>query len=71
MLAVVRNRGRYLFSHPLEVGIVALTPPFFLAAMQSIRVLRLLRLLRLFACEGPQALVFSMEGGAVRGASPC
>ena len=36
MLAVVPNRGRYLFDHPLEVGIVALTPPFFLAAMQSI-----------------------------------
>jgi hypothetical protein len=27
MLAVVPNRGRYLFDHPLEVGIVALTPP--------------------------------------------
>jgi voltage-gated potassium channel len=62
MLAVVPNRGRYLFDHPLEVGIVALTPPFFLAAMQSIRLLRLLRLLRLVRLRGSSSAVFSMEG---------
>jgi hypothetical protein len=62
MLAIVPNRGRYLFAHPLEVGIVALTPPFFLAAMQSIRVLRLLRLLRLIRLRGSSSAVFSMEG---------
>jgi hypothetical protein len=52
MLAVVRDRARYIFDHPLEVGTVILTPPFFLAAMQSIRVLRLLRLLRLLRVPG-------------------
>lgn len=62
MLAVVQNRGRYLFGHPLEVGIVALTPPFFLAAMQSIRLLRLLRLLRLAPLRGSSSALFSTEG---------
>lgn len=62
MLVLVRQRGRYLFDHPLDVGIVALTPPFFLAAMQSIRLLRLLRLLRLVRLRGSSSAVFSMEG---------
>jgi voltage-gated potassium channel len=49
-------------AHPLEAGIVALTPPFFLAAMQSIRLLRLLRLLRLFRLRGSASALFSTEG---------
>ena len=61
MLAVV---GPWTLSlrHPLEVGIVALTPPFFLAAMQSIRVLRLSRLLRLVRLRGSANALFSVEG---------
>jgi voltage-gated potassium channel len=62
MLSLVRRRGRYLFDHPLDVGIVVLTPPFFLAAMQSIRLLRLLRLLRLVRLRGSSSAMFSMEG---------
>jgi hypothetical protein len=41
MLALVSRRGRWLLDHPLEVAIVVLTPPFFLGAVQGIRVLRL------------------------------
>ncbi|MGA2471631.1 MAG: potassium channel family protein [Solirubrobacteraceae bacterium] len=62
MLAVTRKRGRYLFDHPLDIAIVVLTPPFFLAALQSIRVLRLLRLLRVFRIPGLADRVFSTEG---------
>jgi voltage-gated potassium channel len=46
MLAVVRDRSRYLRHHMLNVGIVLLTPPFLPALLQSLRALRLLRLTR-------------------------
>jgi voltage-gated potassium channel len=62
MLALVPKRGRYLLNHPLEVGIVLLTPPFFLGAVQSIRVLRLLRLMRLLRLAPLSRAVFSIDG---------
>jgi voltage-gated potassium channel len=52
MLAVVPSRWGYIRSHPLDVVIVVLTPPFLSLALQSIRVLRVLPLLRL-ARVGP------------------
>ena len=47
MLAVVPSRSAWLRTHPLEVAIVVLTPPFLPLILGSLRVLRLLRLLRL------------------------
>ena len=47
MLAVVPDRLAWLRSHPLEVAIVVLTPPFLRSAFSAIRVLRLLRFVRL------------------------
>jgi voltage-gated potassium channel len=47
MLSVVENRWQWIRSHPLDVAIVVLTPPFLPAALQATRVFRLLRLLRL------------------------
>src|SRR5436305_3336673 len=40
MLIVVPDRWRWLRTHPLEVAIVVLTPPFLDLAIQSLRVLR-------------------------------
>jgi voltage-gated potassium channel len=47
MLAVVPNRWAWLRTHPLEIAVVVLTPPFLPTVLGSLRVLRLLRLLRL------------------------
>jgi voltage-gated potassium channel len=47
MLWVVPSKRAWLASHPLEVVIVVLTPPFLSPLFQGIRVLRLLRLARL------------------------
>ena len=61
MLAVVRDRKRWLLEHPLEVIIVALTPPFLPDPLQAARLLRLLRLARLFFAAGRAHRVFSAE----------
>src|SRR3954452_25526896 len=47
LLAVTPDRRRWLARHPLDVGIVVLTPPFVSGLVQSIRLLRLLRLVGL------------------------
>ena len=47
MLAVTKARGRWIASHPLELGIVLLTPPFMPVLLQGLRAVRLLRLFRL------------------------
>lgn len=47
MLRVVPDRWRWLRTHPLEVLVVVLTPPFLPAGLASLRLLRLVRLLRL------------------------
>lgn len=65
MLAVVPSRGRWLREHPIEVAIVALTPPFAPALLQGVRGARLLRLLRLLPVLVSARLarrVFSLEG---------
>lgn len=62
LLAVVDNRLRWLASHPLEVAIVVLTPPFLPASLQAARALRLLRLLRLVRVAPLARRVFSLDG---------
>ena len=62
MLAVVPDRWRWIRSHPLDVAIVILTPPFMPAAVQSLRVFRLLRLLRLLKAVQLSRHLFSING---------
>jgi voltage-gated potassium channel len=62
MLRVVPNKRRWLADHPLEVIVVVLTPPFFISAIQPIRVLRLLRLLRLFRLGPLVRHLFTLQG---------
>ena len=62
MLVVSKRRVSWLVHHPLEIGIVLLTPPFVIGAVQTIRVLRLLRLLRLGRLPGLSRAVFSADG---------
>ena len=62
MLALVPNRWRWIRSHPLDVAIVVLTPPFMPAALQSLRVFRLLRLLRLLKAVQLSRQLFSVHG---------
>src|SRR3954447_5050844 len=47
MVAVTPNRWRWARSHPIELVVVVLTPPFLPAALAGARLLRLIRLLRL------------------------
>lgn len=61
MLAVVRDRSRWLREHPLEVMIVVLTLPF-VTAFASLRLLRLLALVRLIRVGQISKRVFSMTG---------
>lgn len=62
MLAVVPDRWRWLRTHPLEVVVVLLTPPFLPASFQAARALRLLRLLRLLRIASFARRTFSLEG---------
>ena len=62
MLAVVPNRRRWLLTHPLDVAIVVLTPPFLTAALTSMRLLRLARLIRLLRVAQLARGAFSLEG---------
>jgi voltage-gated potassium channel len=62
MMVVTKNRWRWIRSHPLEVLIVVLTPPFLPAALQSLRVLRLLRLLRVAITARSLRFYFSISG---------
>jgi voltage-gated potassium channel len=79
MLAVVPDRWRWLRTHPLDLAIVILTPPFLPASLQAARLLRLVRLLalvrgavvlrRLLSTEGVRdaavlALLTVLGGGA-------
>lgn len=47
MLTVVPDRRAWIRSHPLDLAIIVLTPPFASALMQGMRAIRLLRLTRL------------------------
>ncbi len=62
MLAVVPDRWRWLRSHPLEVVIVLLTPPFLPSSLQALRALRILRLLRLLRLAQLARRTFSLDG---------
>lgn len=62
LLAVAPNRRHWLRTHPLDIAIVFLTPPFGPAALQSGRVLRLLRLIRLVRLAKLTRDVFSLDG---------
>jgi voltage-gated potassium channel len=62
MLAIVPDRRRWLRTHPLEVALVVLTPPFLPAALQGARVLRLLRVLRLARALQLARRCFSLDG---------
>jgi voltage-gated potassium channel len=62
MLRAVSDRGAWLRTHPLELAIVVLTPPFLPASLQAARVLRLLRVLRLFKGAMIARRLLSTEG---------
>jgi len=62
MLAVVPDRRAWLRTHPLELAVVVLTPPFLPASLQALRVFRLLRLLRLLRIAKLARRMFSLEG---------
>ncbi len=62
MLVVVPDRLRWLLTHPLEVVVVVLTPPFLPASLQALRVIRVLRLLRLLRLAQVARRSFSLVG---------
>lgn len=62
MLEVVPNRWTWARSHPLDIAIVVLTPPFLPASLQAARVLRLLRVIRLIRAMRAARHVFSLDG---------
>lgn len=62
MLAVVPSRWAWIRSHPLEVFIVLVTPPFVPAGLGATRALRLLRLVRLLRLASLAQRTFSLEG---------
>jgi voltage-gated potassium channel len=65
MLLVVDSRWEWLRSHPLDVVIVVLTPPFVFASLPGLRLLRalrLLRLLRLFRLAPTARRMFTPDG---------
>jgi len=62
MLVVVADRWRWLRTHPLEVIIVVLTPPFLPASLQAARALRLLRVLRVFRLMTVLRKLYTFEG---------
>jgi voltage-gated potassium channel len=45
MLRVVDDRRAWLRSHPVEIAVIVLTPPFLPAGLAAVRLLRLVRLL--------------------------
>jgi voltage-gated potassium channel len=61
-LAAAEDRLRWLRTHPLEIAVVVLTPPFLPSGLQSIRILRLLRLLRLMRIVQLARRLFTLEG---------
>jgi voltage-gated potassium channel len=62
MLVVVSDRWRWLRTHPLEVIIVVLTPPFLPASLQAARALRLLRVLRVLRLMTVLRKLYTLEG---------
>jgi voltage-gated potassium channel len=62
MLVVVPHKWRWVREHPLEVFIVAVTPPFIPGGLQAARALRLLRLVRLLRLASLARRTFSLAG---------
>ena len=62
LLAVTPSRWRWLLHHPLELFIVAATPPFLPASLQAARLFRLFRVLRLLRVLQMTRRLFSPEG---------
>jgi voltage-gated potassium channel len=62
MLSVAPSRWAWLKSHPLEVAVVVLTPPFLPASMQAARIFRLLRLVRLVLTVQRLRVLFTLDG---------
>lgn len=62
LLVVAPDRRQWLISHPLELAIVLLTPPFGPPGLQSARAFRLLRLLRLVRVAKLGRSLFSLNG---------
>jgi len=62
MLVVVPDRWRWLRTHPLEVFIVIVTPPFVPSGLAGARALRLLRLVRLLRLASLSRRAFSLAG---------
>jgi voltage-gated potassium channel len=62
MLSVVPERWQWVRSHPLEIVIVVLTPPFLPSSLQALRALRVLRLLRLLRLAQFARRTFSIDG---------
>lgn len=62
MLVVVSDRWRWLRTHPLEVVVVVLTPPFLPASLQAARALRLLRVLRVLRLMPVLRKLYTFEG---------
>src|SRR5688500_17140577 len=62
MLAIVLDRWRWLRTHPLEVVVVLLTPPFAPSRLQAVRALRLLRLIRVLRVARFARQLSSLDG---------
>lgn len=62
MLAVVPQKWKWVRTHPLEVFIVLVTPPFFPSELAGARALRLLRLVRLLRLASLTRRTFSLAG---------
>jgi voltage-gated potassium channel len=62
MLSVVENRWAWVRSHPLDIAIIVLTPPFLPATLQAARAFRLFRLLRLLKAGVLARRLLTTEG---------
>jgi len=62
MLSIVPDRRRWLLDNPMDVLIVALTPPFLPATMKVARVLPVVRLLWLVLLANRLHSLFSLQG---------
>jgi voltage-gated potassium channel len=62
MVARAPDKRGWLFRHPLELGIVVLTPPFLPASLQAARVFRLLLVLRALATASVVRSLLSVAG---------
>ena len=62
MLVVVPHTWRWLASHPIDLAVVVVTPPFLSVAVKSLRILRILRVLPLARLGPAMRNMFSLDG---------